>query len=229
MIPFVSTPSLTARDQAKQQVTQSDFTLVIAQQDLIIRTSVAYFDVLLAENQRRARGGAKDGVSEQLAQAKRNFEVGTATITDANDAQARHDLAVVAGNRRPERPRDQDADAAPDHRSDSAGTGQTLQPLHPGAAQPEHMDNWVEQASVSSLQVRVAQATLDIASQDAPRTAAGICRHSIGGQLHGPGQARARGGRRLSTTPPGSSGCSSPFPSTRADWSTPKSAKRLAD
>jgi outer membrane protein len=74
-------------DQAKQQVTQSDFTLVIAQQDLIIRTSVAYFDVLLAEFNVELAAQQKLAVAEQLAQAKRNFEVGTATITDTNEAK----------------------------------------------------------------------------------------------------------------------------------------------
>jgi len=33
----------------------------------------------------------KAATAEQLAQAKRNFEVGTATITDTYDAQARYD------------------------------------------------------------------------------------------------------------------------------------------
>ena len=34
-------------------------------------------------------------IGEQLAQAKRNFEVGTATITDTHEAQARYDLIVA--------------------------------------------------------------------------------------------------------------------------------------
>ena len=42
----------------------------------------------------------KAAIGEQLAQAKRNFEVGTATITDTHEAQARYDLIVGAGNRR---------------------------------------------------------------------------------------------------------------------------------
>src|SRR5450432_3400630 len=78
-------------DQAKQQVTQSDYTLVLAQQDLILRTAVAYFDVLLAEFNVELAAQQKIAVAEQLAQAKRNFEVGTATITDTNEAQAKYD------------------------------------------------------------------------------------------------------------------------------------------
>ncbi len=37
----------------------------------------------------------KAAVAEQLASAKRNFEVGTSTITDTREAQARYDLVVA--------------------------------------------------------------------------------------------------------------------------------------
>ena len=87
-------------DQAKQQVTQSDYTLALAQQDLIIRMAVAYFDVLLAEFNVELAEQQKLAVAEQLAQAKRNFEVGTATITDTNEAQAKYDRSSPPRSRR---------------------------------------------------------------------------------------------------------------------------------
>jgi len=93
--PLYRPQSVVALDQAREQVTQSDFTLGIAQQDLIVRTAVAYFDVLLAEFNIELAEQQKLAVSEQLAQAKRNFEVGTATITDTNEAQARFDQIVA--------------------------------------------------------------------------------------------------------------------------------------
>lgn len=65
-----------------------------AQLDLITRASQAYFDVLSAQDNLYLAGAQKKAIGEQLEQAKRNFEVGTATITDANDAQARYDLAT---------------------------------------------------------------------------------------------------------------------------------------
>ncbi|KAI3592306.1 Type I secretion outer membrane protein, TolC family [Cupriavidus sp. U2] len=65
-----------------------------AQLDLITRASQAYFDVLAAQDNVYLAGAQKKAIGEQLEQAKRNFEVGTATITDANDAQARYDLAT---------------------------------------------------------------------------------------------------------------------------------------
>ena len=66
-----------------------------AQQDLIVRVAQAYFDVLLARFNIELTESQKAAVSENLAQAKRNFEVGTATITDTNDAQAKYDQIVA--------------------------------------------------------------------------------------------------------------------------------------
>ena len=93
--PLYRPQNVVVLDQAREQVTQSDCTLGIAQQDLIIRTTVAYFDVLLAEFNVELAEQQKIAVSEQLAQAKRNFEVGTATITDTNEAQAKYDQIIA--------------------------------------------------------------------------------------------------------------------------------------
>ena len=82
-------------DQAKVQVAQSTYVLQSADQDLAVRLAQAYFDVLLAQDTLAFVGAQKAATAESLAQAKRNFEVGTATITDTNEAQARYDLIVA--------------------------------------------------------------------------------------------------------------------------------------
>jgi outer membrane protein len=64
-----------------------------AEHDLLVRVSQAYFDVLTSEDNSELVQTQKKAVSEQLASAQRNFEVGTATITGVRDAQARFDLA----------------------------------------------------------------------------------------------------------------------------------------
>jgi outer membrane protein len=69
--------------------------LEAAEQDLIVRVSQAYFDVLGAKDTLEFVQAQKVAVAEQLASAKRNFEVGTATITDTRDAQARFDLVIA--------------------------------------------------------------------------------------------------------------------------------------
>ena len=82
-------------DQAKQQVLQAEAQLAGAAQDLILRVAQAYFDALLARDNLTVSRATKIAISEQLAQAKRNFEVGTATITDTNEAQARFDQGTA--------------------------------------------------------------------------------------------------------------------------------------
>lgn len=84
------------------QISQADLSLdvskadlEIAEQDLILRVSQAYFDVLAAQDALGTAKAAGSAISEQLASAKRNFEVGTATITDTREAQARFDLTTA--------------------------------------------------------------------------------------------------------------------------------------
>jgi len=82
-----------AWDQGKKQAELAQVQLGGAEQDLIVRLSQAYFDVLAAQDALRFVGALKAAVAEQLESAKRNFEVGNATITDSREAQARFDLA----------------------------------------------------------------------------------------------------------------------------------------
>ncbi len=81
--------------QGELQATQAKSALVTAEQDLIIRVSQAYFDVLASQDSLTFVKAQKAAVSEQLAAAKRNFEVGTSTITDTREAQARFDLVIA--------------------------------------------------------------------------------------------------------------------------------------
>ena len=160
-------------EQAKNQVSQAEATFLQANQDLILRVAQAYFDILLAENNVLLAAAQKTAFAEQLAQAKRNFEVGTATITDANDAQARHDLAVsqeIAAQNdleiKKQTLRQIIGRAAPEIAK--IGTGFVAQlPV------PNNMDKWVDNGTSTSLQVRIAQANLDIAAQDVSKNRGG--------------------------------------------------------
>jgi outer membrane protein len=82
-------------DQAQRALEVSKADLETAEQDLIVRVAQAYFDVLAAQDTLATAQSSKKFISEQLASAKRNFEVGTATITDTREAQARYDLGTA--------------------------------------------------------------------------------------------------------------------------------------
>ena len=77
--------------QKNEQIAQSQ--LAQADQDLIVRVAQAYFNVLAAADALNSVQGNSKAIGEQLASARRNFEVGNATITDTREAEARADLA----------------------------------------------------------------------------------------------------------------------------------------
>ncbi|MET0348468.1 MAG: TolC family outer membrane protein, partial [Rhizobacter sp.] len=82
-------------EQAERSVDVSMADLQTAEQELIVRVAQTYFDVLAAQDTLATARAGKAAISEQLASAKRNFEVGTATITDTREAQARFDLSTA--------------------------------------------------------------------------------------------------------------------------------------
>ncbi len=82
-------------EQGQKTLVAGQAAVETAEQDLIVRVSQAYFDVLAAQDGVAFVAAQKTAVAEQLAAAKRNFEVGTSTITDTREAQARYDLVLA--------------------------------------------------------------------------------------------------------------------------------------
>jgi outer membrane protein len=159
--------------QAEKQVMQAEAALTTAGQDLILRVAQAYFDVLQAQDNVALSDAQKRAISEQLAQAKRNFEVGTATIVDTLEAQARYDQAVAKEVL--------DAnDLEVKKRALQQLIGKFPEALKPlgerlelQRPKPDSIDEWVKSASESSLAVLVAKAAYEIAAQEVDRAQAG--------------------------------------------------------
>jgi outer membrane protein len=111
-----------------------------------VRVSQAYFDVLAAQDTLTFVQAQKAAVNEQLASAKRNFEVGTSTITDTREAQARYDLVIA-----------QEIAAENDLRVKKLALDQLVGKRHPAApagpagaaarVQPDDVAAWVQQAT----------------------------------------------------------------------------------
>jgi len=159
--------------QAKQQVSQADYTFSTAQQDLILRVAQAYFDVLLAEFNVELSESQKAAVSEQLAQAKRNFEVGVSTITDTNEAQAKYD-SIVAQEITARNDLDNKRTAL---RAIIGHFPASLKRVGAGfvpvAPSPNVLDFWVDRALADNLGVRIAAYNVDIATLEVDRQRAG--------------------------------------------------------
>jgi outer membrane protein len=93
--PLYRPANLATYRQGERQIELAEYQLTAASQDLMIRVSQAYFDVLAAQDTLAFVRAQKAATAEQLASAKRNFEVGTSTITDTREAQARYDLVLA--------------------------------------------------------------------------------------------------------------------------------------
>ncbi|MGE5104389.1 MAG: TolC family outer membrane protein [Betaproteobacteria bacterium] len=162
-----------AYSQAVEQVQQADYTLASAKQDLILRVAVAYFDVLLAQFNVELAESQKAAVSEQLAQAKRNFEVGVATITDTNEAQAKYDSIVaqeIGARNDLENRRTALRAIIGREPHDLKRLGPGFEPQLPS---PNAPDEWVDRALNDNLAVRIAQYNADIATLEIERQRAG--------------------------------------------------------
>jgi outer membrane protein len=171
--PVYNKPNMALYEESKYQVTQAEATLASAQQDLIVRVAQAYFDVLLAEDNIALAEAQKKAIAEQLAQAERNFEVGTATITDTRDAQARYDLVVS-----------QESAARNDlevkRQALQQIIGKTPAELLPLKGEvplltpdPDNMDEWVKTAEKNNPQLNLQRAALEIANQEVERNRGG--------------------------------------------------------
>jgi outer membrane protein len=159
--------------QGLKQVDLAKAQLEVAEQDLIVRTSQAYFDVLAAQDTLTFVQAQKSAVDEQLAFAKRNFEVGTSTITDTREAQARYDLVTA-----------QEISAENDLRVKKIALDQLvgkpesqpkglLVPVNLPPVLPADVNAWVQRSETVHPSIRQAQSGLDIAELEVKKAEAG--------------------------------------------------------
>ena len=149
---------------AKTQVSLADKQLYLTQQTLILRTTLAYFDVLLTQDKMQLIAAQKAAILSQLEQAKANFDAGTNTSTDVNEAQARYDLIFA-----------QEIAAINDHQiaqqSVQAITGEM--PLSLALvnntmkthALEQSMDKWLEVAAENDLNIQIHQDSVKLSQQ----------------------------------------------------------------
>ena len=76
---------------AKTMDQVAEATFAANQQDLIIRVSETYFNVLRAYENKQTREAELSAISRQLEQTRERFEVGLLPITDVYEIQAIHD------------------------------------------------------------------------------------------------------------------------------------------
>ncbi len=171
--PLFNKANDATRAQAQKSLQAAQADLVTAEQDLILRVSQAYFDVLAAQDALNTTRASKAAITEQLASAKRNFEVGTATITDTREAQARFDLATA-----------QEIAADNDLRTKRIALDQVVgrtnvtpfglvKPVVLPPTQPANAEEWVTRGDESHPAVRKARLAMDLARLETDKARAG--------------------------------------------------------
>jgi outer membrane protein len=83
-------------DNAKKSAHRSDVSYQAAKQDLIVRVTTAYFDVLSAKDDLDFAKAEKAAIERQLEQTKQRYSVGLTAVTDVHEAQAQYDNAVTS-------------------------------------------------------------------------------------------------------------------------------------
>jgi outer membrane protein len=159
--------------QGNKQAALAQTQLLAAEQDLLVRVSQAYFDVLASTDTLEFVKNQKTAVSEQLASAKRNFEVGTSTITDTREAQARYDLVVA-----------QEVAAENDLQVKSIALQQLVgvptaapkplvTPAELGPLQPADVEQWVRDSETNHPGIKQLQVSLEVARLESDKARAG--------------------------------------------------------
>ena len=159
--------------QAQLQIARAEVELAVARQDLAISVAEAWFGILTAKETLRFIAAQKQAIAEQLAAARRNFEVGASTITDTHEAQARFDLVVAQ-----ELAAQGDLQNRLKFLEQLVGQAvipeqQLAQPVRLPDPQPREVTAWVDQAESEALPVQAALLGLDIARIEARKAQSG--------------------------------------------------------
>jgi len=162
------------REQLRQSEYQAQLaavTLQQAYQDLALRVTRAYFDVLAAQDMLTTLAAQKQAVNSQLRAVQASFELGGTTIADVFEAQARLDLlnaTQLQAENALQISQDRLAQIIHERPQQLAGLAPAL---NLPAPQPRQIDEWSQQAEQSSLTVagadltvRIVQKQLDIAT-----------------------------------------------------------------
>jgi outer membrane protein len=171
--PLFNWQNIQVYKEAGFRAAQAEAVFGQAAQDLVVRVAQAYFDVLASQDSLAFIQGQKGAIAEQLAQAQRNFEVGTATITDTHEAQARFDLATsqeIAAQ----------SDLEFKKRALQQIVGKFPERLEPlkssielNPPKPNSMEDWASAAANQGYPVRAQEAALEIAVREIERARAG--------------------------------------------------------
>lgn len=157
---------LVAYRQADKRVARAVTDYELAKQDLLIRVSEAYFNVLAAEDTLAAETAAREAIGRQLEQAERRFEVGLIAITDVQESQAGFDLAIateISAQRSLATSQMFLREIVGEYISELAGPAEQI-PLE--SPEPADADEWVRVSLDQNLALNSSRIAAEIAQDD---------------------------------------------------------------
>ncbi len=160
--------------QSNAAVSQADFQLAAAEQELLVRLSQAWFDVMLARDVVVFAGGQTAAARYQWEQTRYALELGLATEPQLEEARSKYDQAVA-----------DEVVAETDQSIKSAVLEQIIGPLpvlKPPALSDDYvivdprsgtLEQWLSQAEASSPSILAASRAYDAASDEVRKQRAG--------------------------------------------------------
>ena len=186
--PVFNLGALEAFKQGDLNTKIADMRFYLAQQDLIIRVSQAYFDALTSQDNVELYRNKKGLIKQQLEIAQAKFDAGLATIVDVNTAQAALDLAnsqeigaqadlvvkrgvleqLVGRPVGPLRPLIKEAKIDgvlkdPRSKSKDAKGIPIAESVNPQLPPGQTLDDWINQAEAANFNVLAGQLTVSLA------------------------------------------------------------------
>jgi outer membrane protein len=164
--PVVRADRFLRYQQADSRIAQAAAELELARQDLILRLSQRYFDVLAAIDNLEFARAEKRSLSRQLEQAKQRFDVGLTAITDVQEAQAGYDRAVaeeITAENALDNAREALREITGEYHAEVEPLGSTMPLVSPT---PNDIEQWTATALDENLQIVAAEHALETASQE---------------------------------------------------------------
>ena len=154
-----------ALGQADSQILQAEAQLYAAHQDLMVRVSERYFEVLAAIDNLDFVRAERVSLHRQLDQAKQLFEVGLIAITDVQEAQAGYDRSVaneILAENAIDNAREALREVTGEYQTELTPLGKNMPLVSP---QPEIIEEWSRISQEQNLQVIATRHELETARQ----------------------------------------------------------------
>ena len=161
-----------ALEQADSRIAQADALYAAARQDLMVRVSQRYFDILEAEDELSFAQATLEAFEQQLSQSRQRFEVGLIAITDVEEAKAGFDLArsqLIAAENALDTAREALRETSGEYHRKLTPLG--AMPL--ATPEPADVERWTETALGKNLRLLAARHGTETARREIERVRAG--------------------------------------------------------